>query len=119
MVPPHLMQLDAMPLTGNGKVDRQSLPAPAVGRSASEKAQLALGTQIESKLLAIWKELLNIKDIGVDENFFDLGGDSLLALRAVTRVREAFAVDLPPLAVIDNPTVAALAKTVSDLSTAG
>jgi amino acid adenylation domain-containing protein len=119
MVPVQFVTLDAMPLTGNGKVDRKNLPPPSLERAkpaaAQARAESAPRTEIETTITAIWKELLTLETIGVDDNFFELGGHSLLAIKAGTRVREAFGVDLSPQAVIDDPTVAALARTVSGL----
>jgi hypothetical protein len=114
MVPTQFVFLDAMPLTGNGKIDRKALPAPSAER-VTPASVVAPRTEIESKLVAIWKALLNLENVGVDDNFFELGGHSLLAIKAVTRVREVFEVDLAPQAVIDDPTIAALARTVSEL----
>jgi len=116
MVPAQFVFLGTMPLTGNGKIDRKNLPAPSLERpAASAGAQAAPRTEIEKKIVEIWKELLTLEHVGVEDNFFELGGHSLLAIKAGTRVREAFGVDLSAQAVIDDPTVAALARTVSDL----
>jgi amino acid adenylation domain-containing protein len=116
MVPVQFVALAEMPLTGNGKVDRKNLPAPSLERPAvAAGASAAPRTAIETKLVAIWKELLGLGELGVDDDFFALGGHSLLAIKAATRAREAFDVDLSPQAVIDDPTIAALARTVSEL----
>ncbi|HEX3697245.1 MAG TPA: amino acid adenylation domain-containing protein [Polyangia bacterium] len=114
MVPGQFVFLDAMPLTGNGKVDRKALPVPSPER-ATPAARVAPRNEIEDKLSAIWQEMLALQNIGVDDNFFELGGHSLLAIKVVTRIRKVLDVDLPPQAVIDDPTIAALARTVSAL----
>jgi amino acid adenylation domain-containing protein len=114
MVPARLVFLDAMPLTGNGKVDRRALPAPSVQRPTAAPP-VAPRTEIEDRIIAVWKELLTLDSVGVDDNFFELGGHSLLAIRVVTRLRQMFDVDLSAQAVIDDPTVAALARTVATL----
>ena len=122
MVPAQFVFLESMPLTSNGKVDRKALPAPShdrgstAGGAPGAPPRTAPRTPIEKKLAAIWSELLQIESIGVDENFFELGGHSLLAIKAVSRIRDAFEVELSPQAVIDDPTIAGLAKMVAELT---
>ncbi|HYH79361.1 MAG TPA: amino acid adenylation domain-containing protein, partial [Longimicrobium sp.] len=114
MVPAHLVALHALPLTANGKVDRAALPAPErdAGRAA---ARTAPRTAAEEAMAAIWREVLGADAVGTDEDFFALGGHSLMATRVIARVREAFGVELPLRAFFDAPTVAALARAVSSL----
>lgn len=114
MVPAQFVFLDAMPLTSNGKVDRKALPAPT--HAAASPTRKAPRTPIEKKLAEIWSQMLNVESIGVDENFFELGGHSLLAIKAVSRMREAFEVELSPQAVIDDPTIAGLARQIAELT---
>ncbi|MGI8807424.1 MAG: amino acid adenylation domain-containing protein [Acidimicrobiales bacterium] len=112
MVPSAFVALEAMPLTANGKVDRQALPAPATRRLRSEAPVAPPRTPTEEALVAIWAEILGVDEVGVDESFFDLGGHSLLAVRTVSRVRDAFGVEVPLRVMFDAPTVAGLAREV-------
>ena len=84
MVPAHIVGLDAMPLTPNGKVDRNALPAPAAPRRACTPPR----TPLEAALAQIWREVLRVDEVGVDSNFFELGGDSILSLQVLSRARK-------------------------------
>jgi len=92
MVPTHLIALDAMPLTANGKLDRKALPKPDA--SLLQGAYQAPRTEQERRLAAIWSELLGVERVGLGDNFFALGGHSLLVIAAVGKIREAFDVSL-------------------------
>lgn len=118
MIPSSFMLVDAIPLTPNGKIDRQALQALAPTPSASvlEREVAAPRTDTEIALAAIWRELLQVEDIGVDDDFFELGGQSLMAIRAVSRIREAFGVDVSLRNIFDQPTLAGLAETIDGLS---
>jgi acyl-coenzyme A synthetase/AMP-(fatty) acid ligase/acyl carrier protein len=93
MVPPAILLLEEMPLTSNGKVDRRALPAPE-GPSAEGRPFVAPRNRSEEVIAAVWAEVLGLDRVSVHDNFFDLGGHSLLATQVVSRVREAFSVDL-------------------------
>ncbi|GAA6169339.1 amino acid adenylation domain-containing protein [Sessilibacter corallicola] len=93
MVPNIIMFLEELPLTPNGKVDRKALPAPDVSLNQTE--YVAPTTDVEKELCAIWQELLDVEKVGVNDNFFKLGGNSLLAARMVAKFKERFHVDLP------------------------
>ncbi|HEX6371118.1 MAG TPA: amino acid adenylation domain-containing protein [Longimicrobium sp.] len=112
MVPAALVAMDALPVTPNGKLDRGALPAPEY---AAVEAYTAPRTPTEERLAAIWAEVLRRERVGVNDSFFVLGGHSLLATRAVSRVREAFGVELPLRAVFETPTVAGVALRVEAL----
>jgi len=112
MVPSAFVFLDALPLTSSGKVDRKVLPAPE--RSDSQQtAYVAPRTATEEKLASIWAELLGLERVGIEENFFDLGGHSLLLLQGYSRLRATFGRDLPFVALMQYPTVRSLASYLS------
>ena len=108
MVPSAFVQLEQLPLTSSGKLDRRSLPAPELpGR---EETSLDLPrTPTEERLVAIWSEVLGLERVGIHDNFFELGGHSLLATRVVARAREAVGADLPLRAMFEQPTIAGIA----------
>jgi amino acid adenylation domain-containing protein len=119
MVPSAFVLLDALPLSHNGKVDRRRLPAPDLGRPEAGRSLVAPRNATEARLVEIWRELLGIERIGVEDDFFELGGHSLLATQAVSRVREAFAVELPLRTFFEAPSVAAMAAEVAGLPLRG
>ncbi|OZM71143.1 non-ribosomal peptide synthetase [Amycolatopsis antarctica] len=106
LVPSAVLTVDAIPLTGNGKLDRRALPAPADGRSPTGRAPRTPREQI---LCALFAEVLGVATAGVDDGFFDLGGHSLLAARLAARVRSTMDLQLPIRELFEHPTVAALA----------
>ena len=109
MVPSAIVVLDAMPTLPNGKLDKKSLPDPV-----TTIEYVAPRTPVEQQIAAIWQKLLRCERVGVHDQFFELGGHSLMATQLVSRLREAFGVELPLRAVFDEPTVAGLATLVSD-----
>jgi acyl carrier protein len=112
MVPAAFVLLDALPRTSHGKLDRRELPAPDRASSAPEEAFVAARNSTEAALADLWSSVLGVSQIGMYDNFFELGGHSLLAAQLISRVREAFQVDVPLRRVFENPTVAGLALTV-------
>ncbi|MEV5197394.1 condensation domain-containing protein, partial [Streptomyces clavifer] len=110
MVPSVLMVLETLPRTPNGKVDRAALPRPGVTGRAGEYT--APRTPAEEVLTGIWQDVLHVDRIGVHDNFFDLGGHSLLVTRLVARIRRVLRADVRLRDVFNAPTVAELAKTV-------
>ncbi|WP_443092839.1 amino acid adenylation domain-containing protein [Anaeromyxobacter diazotrophicus] len=107
MIPAAFVRLAELPLSANGKVDRTALPAPA---AAPARRGRAPATPAEVALARIWAEVLNVPEIGVDDDFFALGGDSILSIQIVARAREA-GLHLTPRQVFETPTVAGLAAT--------
>jgi acyl carrier protein len=103
--------LDELPLTPNGKLDRAALPAPE-GRPELDAVYQAPRTPAEEVLAEIWCEVLELERVGIHDNFFELGGHSLVATQVVSRVRDAFLVELPLRALFESPTVAALETVV-------
>ncbi len=119
MVPALFVLLDALPLMPNGKVDRRALPAPDRTRPELGKAFVAPRTPTEEVLSEIWAQVLDIERVGIHDNFFDLGGHSLLATQVVSRIREAFQVELPLRRLFEVPTVAGLAESIEVAKSAG
>ena len=109
MVPSALVLLDSFPLTPNGKIDRQALPAP---EWRAEADYVAPQTPTQASLAAIWAEVLGVERVGIHDDFFDLGGHSLLATQLIAKIRATFPVDLPLRTLFETPTIAALAKLI-------
>ena len=116
MVPAAYVRLDRFPITANGKLDRNRLPAPQRDNFAGvEEAQwLPPQTPLEEVLAGLWSELLEVEHVGRNDNFFELGGHSLLATQLVSRLRETLAVDLPLRTLFEAPTLEALAQRIDD-----
>ncbi|QLG92339.1 non-ribosomal peptide synthetase [Pseudomonas yamanorum] len=106
MVPAHLMVLDSMPLTANGKLDRRALPQP--DPEANRQHYVAPRNELEQTLAAIWCAVLNVLQVGLDDNFFELGGDSILSIQVVSRARQA-GIHFSPRDLFQHQTVQTLA----------
>ncbi len=115
MIPTYIVPLDRMPLTQNGKIDRKALPPPESGRTLVETAFVKPETAVEIKLAEIWAEVLHVQEIGVHDNFFDLGGDSISTIHVVMRIAQAFQVNLLPVELFDTPTISRLAQRIENL----
>jgi amino acid adenylation domain-containing protein len=112
MLPSAFVLLPELPLTANGKVDRNRLPAPEFRNQEMEREFVAPRTPTEAQLASIWSEVLKIDRIGIHDNFFALGGHSLLATQMIARLRNAYNVDVPLRRLFESPTVAGLAVAV-------
>ncbi|MBF0376218.1 MAG: amino acid adenylation domain-containing protein [Desulfamplus sp.] len=112
MIPSTFVFMDALSVTPSGKVDRRMLPAPKSERPVSEQPFAAPHTATEKKLAEIWSEILNIHPVSRDDNFFDLGGHSLLIMQLLSLIQEAFHTDLPLIAFFENPTIAQLGQII-------
>ncbi len=112
MVPAVFVELAAFPLTPSGKVDRKALPAPDQSSTTSAHTLVLPRTPVETVLAELWSEVLGREQIGVEDNFFDIGGHSLKATRLLNRVRETFHVNLPLRSMFQAATVATLAELV-------
>ena len=109
MVPSRVVTLASYPLTPNGKVDRKRLPAPEVETAAQGVAAVP-ENDLERTVAKIWEDVLQVPQVGIDQNFFDLGGHSLLTIRVLGRLREATGRTLPITDMFRFPTVRALAQ---------
>ena len=115
MIPSAFVMLEALPLTPNGKVDYRALPAPEIAQLELEETFVAPRTPVEKELVSIWANVLKVERLGVHNSFFDLGGHSLLAMQVMSRLRQAFGVELPVLSLFEAPTVAELAEQIDTL----
>ncbi|MEH2433564.1 MAG: amino acid adenylation domain-containing protein [Nostoc sp.] len=111
MIPSRFVQLSALPLTANGKVDRKALPVPVQTLNANEKF-VAPRTPIEERVAEIWSNVLGLKNIGVHDNFFALGGHSLLAFQILCRIRDIFQVELPMRHFFEASTISEIADSI-------
>ena len=114
MIPSAFVYLDTLPLTSHGKIDRRALPAPDAERPALAEAFIAPQTPAEKSLAPLWTKLLGINRIGINDNYFELGGDSLLATQLVSQVRSVFEVELPLVELFRHPTLAELAGSIEE-----
>jgi len=111
MIPAALVNLAKLPLTANGKIDRQALPAPDEVQS-QQKPYLAPRTTMEEIVANIWAEVLHRQPISADDNFFHLGGHSLLATQVISRLRQQLKIELPLRTLFEKPTVSELADAI-------
>ena len=114
MVPQFFIPLETMPLTPSGKIDRKSLEKLTLdGFRQSDEEFVAPRTSVEKAMAKIWSELLNIDKVGINDNFFQLGGHSLMATRVIARVREIFSIELSLNQLFESPTIASLSRRFS------
>jgi amino acid adenylation domain-containing protein len=113
MIPSGFVLLDKLPLMANGKVDRRALSAYEQSRTELTGGYVAPQTAVEEIVANIWAEVLQVERVGIHDNFFDLGGHSLLATQVISRVRDAFRVELPLRVLFERPTVIHLATTIT------
>ncbi|MEW2167700.1 non-ribosomal peptide synthase/polyketide synthase [Streptomyces sp. NPDC007084] len=116
MVPAAYVPMDALPLTVNGKLDRRALPAPRPADLAAGGDREAPHTPAERLVAAAWADVLDAGEVGADDDFFALGGDSILAVRVVSRLRAAFGTDVSPRLLFTHPTLSELAAALGDPS---
>jgi acyl carrier protein len=112
MVPSAIILLETLPLTPNGKVDRRALPVPDTALLELKSNYVAPRNSVEEVLAAIWAEVFEIEQVGIYDDFFELGGNSLLATQIVSRVQETLQVDLPLRSFFETSTVADLAALI-------
>jgi amino acid adenylation domain-containing protein len=111
MVPAAMMVLDQLPLSPTGKVDRKALPIPA--RGGQPEHFVAPGTRLEKELAEIWGSVLGLDQVGIEDNFFDLGGTSLMGMQVMTRIQKRYDPDLRAVLLYQYPTIKALANYLS------
>jgi acyl carrier protein len=112
MIPSAFVILEALPLTNNGKVNRQALPAPEQIRT---QIYIAPQTPAEEIVAGIWAEVLGITQVGIDDHFFDLGGHSLLATQVIAKLRQIFQIELPLRGLFDAPTPAMMINSMVNI----
>src|SRR5262249_20341463 len=110
--PSVFVALDAMPLTPSGKVDRRALPDPGNSRPELDTPFVMPTTPIEKQLARIWAQILDLDQVGIHDNFFDLGGHSLAATRVVTQLIKDLQLQLPLHSLFQAPTVAQMALVI-------
>ncbi len=115
MMPSAFVFLDALPLNANGKLDRKALPAPGITRGSPEQSFAPPCTEMEKKISAIWREILKVERVGLHDNFFEIGGDSLAAMRVIGRLRGPQFPNLSVFHVFERPTVGDFVKIFSDV----
>ncbi|GJM33275.1 MAG: hypothetical protein DHS20C18_22760 [Saprospiraceae bacterium] len=114
MVPALMVELQTMPLNANGKIDRKALPDPDASALVSHNTYAAPNTPIETKLVQIWKELLEVDQVGIKDDFFELGGYSLLATRVVSAVKKSMEVEIGTQDIFMYPTIEELAELIGE-----
>ncbi|MGB7923853.1 MAG: amino acid adenylation domain-containing protein, partial [Pyrinomonadaceae bacterium] len=112
MIPSAFVMLESLPLTPSGKIDRRALPAPEVSRAELEGEYVGPRTAVEEMIAGIWSSVLKVEQVGINENFFEVGGHSLIATQVMSRVRDAFQVEMPLRSLFERPTVAGLAEVI-------
>ena len=117
MIPAKFVNLDSFPLTHNGKIDRKALPVPLHEDKRPDHESGRPRTPTEEVLATIWMKMFKIENVSIYDDFFDLGGHSLLAIRVMSRIREALGVDLSVQVLFGNPTIAALADSLTSAET--
>jgi amino acid adenylation domain-containing protein len=116
MVPAHYVPLEQLPLTPNGKTDRKGLPAPDYGRREDHIPYVAPRTPTEVRIADMWAHAIGIESLSIDDEFFDIGGDSLTAAQIITSIRSEFSVDVGMRHLFERPTIAGLAEIVDILA---
>jgi amino acid adenylation domain-containing protein len=113
MIPRELMILPRIPLNPNGKVDRNALPKPGSGKSGSSVDFIPAHSETEKALAAIWREVLGIDHVGIRDNFFDIGGTSVLSVKIISKIREILNTDIPIVRIYHYPTIELMANFIS------
>lgn len=113
MVPSNFVQLQTFPLTPNQKVDRKAFPAPLLAPQLTTPIQTITPTPTtEQSLIKIWQKVLQITEVDPSENFFNLGGNSLVAVTLISEIRSSLNVELPLISLFQSPTISGLVKEI-------
>jgi len=115
MVPATLVRIDALPVTANGKIDYAALPAPSAANALADDKFVAPRTMVEERLAGLLRPLLHVDRVSVKDNFFLLGGHSLLGTQLISRISESFGVELSLLNLFDHPTLEEMSVEVEKL----
>jgi acyl carrier protein len=113
MMPSQFVALEKLPLTPGGKVDRRALPAPDTMGNGTGPDYVAPRTAVEEVLAGIWREVLAVERVGLHDNFLDLGGHSMLAMRCVSGIRQLFRIELPLRVLFESANLAELAQSLT------
>ena len=113
MVPQLWQQMEGFPLNASGKLDRKALP-PVIGTAQGSWGYVAPGNALDRGLVELWEEVLGVAPIGITDNFFSLGGDSLLAIRVISRIRQRFSLDLSIRTLFLHPQLNQLSSFLAD-----
>ncbi|HMC27505.1 MAG TPA: amino acid adenylation domain-containing protein, partial [Verrucomicrobiae bacterium] len=113
MIPSAFVKLDGFPLTPNGKVDHNALPLPGTNRPALSEPLVAPRTELEQKIAGVWRAVLHLDEVGINDNFFDLGAHSLHAMQVMSRLRDLLNLELPVSNLFEAPTIARLAAAIT------
>jgi amino acid adenylation domain-containing protein len=119
LIPSSFIPVARLPLLPNGKIDRKALPSPDLNQVAEERVFIAPRNETEEKIASIWRELLHLERVGIDHNFFEIGGHSLLAIQVLSRIRRLLEVDIPVRLLFNDPTITALAVEIEKAKAAG
>jgi amino acid adenylation domain-containing protein len=114
MIPSIFMWIKEFPITTNGKIDRKNLPTPEYVRPASAPLLKKPRTELEKNIASIWSEHLQIPNIGIDDNFFDMGGTSLLTQKVITSMRKRYNLKVPVTKIYQFPTIAGISEYIKD-----
>jgi amino acid adenylation domain-containing protein len=117
MLPSSFVAMDSLPLTPSGKVDRRALPPPPKSREKADTSYAASNTPVEKVLVKLWADTMGMEDIGIHDDFSELGGDSLLSAQIVSRVNDTFPLKRPLNTLLEAPTVAKLSKFIIEQET--
>ena len=113
MVPAAFVTLESLPRTPNGKVDRRAFPADDLSKLESGRAYVPAQNELEKTIIKIWQQVLNVDRVGTQDNFFDLGGHSLLMMQVNLQLKEAVGRDIPIVQMFQYPTVLKLAQSLT------